>query len=49
MKQRNILILTDKELEELYEKVPKDCKAYHKITLEYKRLKKIPINQGANL
>jgi hypothetical protein len=45
----NIIILTDKELEDLYDKVPKECKAYHKILLEYKRLKHIPINQGVNL
>ena len=45
----NIIILTDKELEDLYNKIPKDCKAYHKIDLEYKRLKHRPINQGAIL
>lgn len=45
----NVIILTDKELEDLYDKVPKECKAYHKILLEYKGLKHIPINQGVNL
>ena len=44
---RNIVILTDKELEDLYEKIPKECKAYHKILLEYKRLKRISINKEA--
>jgi hypothetical protein len=46
---RNLIILSDKELEDLYSKVPKECKAYHKIMLEYYRLKGIPINHGANL
>ena len=46
---KNVIILTDKELEDLYSKIPKDCKAYHKVMLEYKRLKGIPVNQGANL
>ena len=46
---KNVIILTDKELEDLYNKIPKDCKAYHKVMLEYKRLKGIPVNQGANL
>ena len=46
---KNIIILTDKELEDLYNKIPKDCKAYYKVMLEYKRLKGIPVNQGANL
>lgn len=46
---RNVIILTDKELEDLYDNVPKECKAYHKIMLEYYRLKGIPVNQGVNL
>lgn len=46
---KNVIILTDRELEDLYNKTPKECKAYHKIMLEYKRLKGIPINQGAVL
>ncbi len=46
---KNIIFLTDKELEDLYEKTPKDCKAYHKISMEYKRLKHIPVNGGVNL
>lgn len=46
---RNLIILSDKELEDLYSKVPKECKAYDKIMLEYYRLKGIPINHGAIL
>lgn len=46
---RNVIILTDGELEDLYDKIPKECKAYHKVMLEYKRLKGIAINQGAVL
>lgn len=43
---KNILILSDEELEELYQLIPKDSKVFHKIGLEYKRMKHLPINNG---
>ena len=38
---KNVIIITDKELEDLYSIIPKDSKGYHKVLLEYKRLKSI--------